>query len=178
MRQLHPGEDFVLSVSANTGPAALKEWFAPIYYDASALTYVSLARAPLWLNLIETDEVPTNANVHEVTGCDSVSAVKRCHAPDAYGVCLAVALLQLPWAQLPGPRGRGSGDSAPGAVDSTCGCCFSGQCGRAARADQGGDSYRRGGRRPADDIRHFAWSYHQQAEDCPGRAVLPAGQPR
>ena len=57
MRPLYPGEEFVLSVEANTGASALKEWFAPIFFDSLALSYLRYVRGPLWLDLIVTDEV-------------------------------------------------------------------------------------------------------------------------
>ena len=47
----------MLSVEANTGASRLKEWFAPIFYDTAAVSYVRYVRGPLWLDLIVTDEV-------------------------------------------------------------------------------------------------------------------------
>jgi len=55
-RALHPGEEFTVSLEANTQAAALKEWFIPIYYDTAILTYVRSSPSSIWNALIETDE--------------------------------------------------------------------------------------------------------------------------
>jgi hypothetical protein len=56
-RALHPTEEFVVTLEANTQAASLREWFTPIFYDTAALSYVRSSSGPLWNALIETNDV-------------------------------------------------------------------------------------------------------------------------